>query len=139
MFDFNFIDVSFNFNQAAIEKWLLKIVESENKNLGEITYIFCNDEYLLGINQRYLEHDTYTDIITFDTTIGETIGADIFISSQRVAENAIQYKVSFEQELQRVIAHGILHLCGYKDKSESDAELMKSKEDEKIGLFHVER
>jgi len=92
----------------------------------------------LEINQNYLDHDTYTDIISFDNTVGNSLNGDIFISTERVEENASEYNVDFLQELKRVIAHGMLHFCGYKDKSESESELMRHKEDEKINMFHVE-
>lgn len=118
--------------------WISKVIKSEGKHEGEISYIFCDDEYLLQINQQYLDHDYYTDIISFDYTIGNEINGDIFISIDRVKENAAEYKVSFREELLRVLSHGVLHFCGYKDKSEDDEKLMRSKEDEKIKMFHVE-
>jgi len=139
MFIFNFIDVRFDFNRDVIENWLYKVIQSEQKSVGQITYVFCNDQYLLDINQRFLNHDTYTDIITFDNTIGDAIGGDIFISSDRVMENASSFKVSFEEELLRVLVHGVLHLCGFKDKSDVDSKLMRAKENEKIDMFHVEQ
>ena len=118
--------------------WLSRVISSELKKEGEINYIFCDDEYLVEINQQYLSHDTLTDIISFDYSVGNELHGDIFISVERVRENAIEYGVSFNQELKRVIVHGILHYAGYKDKSDSDSELMRSKEDEKIAMFHVE-
>ena len=105
----------------------------------EISYIFCDDEYLLDINQRFLDHDTYTDIISFDDSMGNLLNGDIYISTERVRENAAEFNEDFETELKRVIVHGILHYCGYKDKSEDDAALMRRKESEKIKLFHVEQ
>jgi len=120
-------------------KWLEQVVLSEDKKLEEISYIFCDDEYLLDINQQYLDHDTYTDIITFDYCVGNILQGDIYISTERVQENAESFKVNFDEELRRVLAHGILHLCGYKDKSEVEAEIMRSKEEEKMKLFHVEQ
>lgn len=125
--------------EDQLNSWVQQIIISESKIEGEISYIFCDDQYLLDINQQYLQHDTYTDIITFDYVVGDEINGDIFISLERVLENAAIYKVSHEDELLRVMAHGILHLCGYKDKSADDEALMRSKEDEKITLFHVER
>jgi rRNA maturation RNase YbeY len=120
-------------------EWILKIIQSENKSEGELNYIFCDDEYLLQINQQYLDHDFYTDIISFDYTMGNEIAGDIFISIERVKENATEFKTTFPNELLRVMAHGILHLCGYKDKSESEEKLMRQKEDEKTQMFHVEQ
>ena len=126
-------------DEELFQIWLFRLAESELKNIGEINYIFCDDDYLLEINQNYLDHDTYTDIISFDSTVGNSLNGDIFISTERVEENAAEYNVDFLQELKRVIAHGMLHLCGYKDKSESESELMRRKEDEKIEMFHVEQ
>ena len=112
----------------SITKWLKDAISTEDKELGEINYIFCDDQYLLKKNQEYLQHDTFTDIITFDYTEEKRLSADIFISIERVKENAIIFAVPFETELRRVIIHGILHLIGYKDKSAEDAETMRSKE-----------
>ena len=114
------------------------VIVSEKKSEGEINYIFCDDEYLHKINVEYLNHDTLTDIISFDYTVGNELNGDIFVSVERVADNAKDYNDSFEKELKRVLAHGILHYCGYNDRSDADAELMRSKEDEKITMFHVE-
>lgn len=118
--------------------WIETIIESENKILGEISYIFCDDDYLHTINMQYLNHDTLTDIISFDYTEGDVISGDIFVSIERVIDNAKDFNVPFDEELKRVLAHGVLHYCGYKDKSDADALLMRSKEEEKIKLFHVE-
>lgn len=126
-------------NEEAFADWLCAVIVSESKNEGEINYIFCDDEYLHKINVEYLNHDTLTDIISFDYTVGNELNGDIFVSVERVADNAKDFNVSFEEELKRVLAHGILHYCGYKDKSDADAELMRSKEDEKIAMFHVEQ
>lgn len=125
--------------KLAFTDWLSAVIVSEEKNEGEINYIFCDDEYLHKINVEYLNHDTLTDIISFDYTVGNEISGDIFVSVERVEDNAKDFNVSFEEELKRVLAHGILHYCGYKDKSDADAELMRSKEDEKIAMFHVEQ
>lgn len=124
-------------NEEDYTSWIENVIESEGKDLGELTYIFCDDEYLLKINQQYLDHDTLTDIISFDYTEGNVVSGDIFISVERVQDNADDFNVSFEDELKRVIIHGVLHYCGYKDKSESDELLMRSKEEEKIKMFHV--
>ena len=125
--------------EALYEAWIRRIIESENRKLEEISYIFCDDEYLLEINQKYLNHDTYTDIISFDNSVGNILAGDIFISTQRVEENAREYGVDFQEELRRVLAHGILHLCGYKDKSDEESSLMRQKEEEKMAMFHVEQ
>lgn len=121
------------------ENWLRNVLISEEKKEGEINYIFCDDDYLHEINVKYLNHDDYTDIISFDNAVGNILHGDIFISTERVAENAEKFEVSFEEELKRVIAHGMLHFCGYKDKTDDDARLMRKKEDEKIKMFHVEQ
>ena len=126
-------------NEVIYQEWISRIIESEDFEEGEINYIFCDDDYLININNQYLNHDTYTDIISFDYCVGNLLQGDIFVSTQRVAENASNFKVSFDNELKRVLSHGILHYCGYKDKSKDDAQLMRQKEDEKIALFHVEQ
>jgi probable rRNA maturation factor len=125
-------------NESAFSIWISKVIKSEKKKEGEISYIFCNDDYLLKINQEHLQHDFYTDIISFDYTVGNELSGDIFISVDRVKENSKDFGVSFDEELKRVVIHGILHYCGYKDKSESDEALMRRKEDEKTAMFHVE-
>lgn len=109
--------------------WLQDIIVSEQKKIGEINYIFCDDEYILKVNQDYLQHDYYTDIITFDYVKGKTISGEIFVSLQRISDNASTLSKDYEEELRRVLAHGILHLCGYKDKSEEEEREMRNKED----------
>jgi rRNA maturation RNase YbeY len=138
--------ISFNYetefelpNENEIEKWLSEVIVSESKKEGDINYIFCDDEYLHEINVKYLDHDTLTDIISFDYSMGNELHGDIFVSVERVADNAKDFNVSFDEELKRVLAHGILHFAGYKDKSEEDELLMRSKEDEKIAMFHVKQ
>lgn len=126
-------------NEKSFDTWIRKVISSEKKELGEINYIFCDDDYLYKINLKFLDHDTYTDIISFDNSEGDELNGDIFISTDRVKENAAEYNVDFSEELKRVVVHGILHLCGYPDKTESEAALMRQKEDEKIALFHVEQ
>jgi rRNA maturation RNase YbeY len=125
--------------EKSFDTWIRKVISSEEKQLGEINYIFCDDHYLYKINLKFLDHDTYTDIISFDNSEGDELNGDIFISTDRVTENAKEYNVDFSDELKRVVIHGILHLCGYGDKTESEAALMRQKEDEKIALFHVEQ
>ena len=115
-------------DNKSITKLLEDAINTENKELGEINYIFCDDQYLLKKNQEYLQHDTFTDIITFDYTEKNRLSGDIFISIERVKENAINFAVPFETELKRVIIHGILHLIGYKDSSDEDTKTMRSKE-----------
>lgn len=137
--------ISFNYetyfeleNEAQYEDWISRIIESEGFDEGEINYIFCDDDYLHKINVEYLDHDTLTDIISFDYTVGNLIQGDIFISVERVQDNAKDFNVSFEEELKRVLSHGVLHYCGYKDKSPEDEAVMRSKEEEKMQMFHVE-
>ena len=138
MISFNY-ESDFSLEQEEVyASWIETIIESENKILGEISYIFCDDEYLHSINMQYLNHDTLTDIISFDYTEGDIISGDIFVSIERVVDNAKDFNVPFDEELKRVLAHGVLHYCGYKDKSDQDALLMRTKEEEKIKLFHVE-
>jgi rRNA maturation RNase YbeY len=137
--------ISFNYetdfeleNEAQYEDWISRIIESEGFDEGEINYIFCDDDYLHKINVEYLDHDTLTDIISFDYTVGNLIQGDIFVSVERVQDNAKDFNVSFEEELKRVLSHGVLHYCGYKDKSPEDEAVMRSKEEEKMQMFHVE-
>ncbi|MGZ9734790.1 rRNA maturation RNase YbeY [Flavobacterium sp. GNP002] len=139
MINFNY-ETDFNLdNEEATAAWLGNVITSENKKEGEINYIFCDDEYLHKINVEYLNHDTLTDIISFDYSMGNELHGDIFVSIERVKDNATDFNVSFEDELKRVLVHGILHYCGYKDKGEAEELLMRSKEDEKIAMFHVEQ
>ncbi|MEX0362909.1 MAG: rRNA maturation RNase YbeY [Allomuricauda sp.] len=119
-------------------EWIEKVVNSEAFVCGDIDYVFCSDKYLLELNREYLNHDTFTDIITFDYTDANLISGDIFVSIDRVIENANKFEVAFENELRRVMAHGLLHLMGYKDKGTDEVKLMRRKEEEKIKLFHVE-
>lgn len=126
----------FNLRQKLLYKrWLKELAALEGYKIGDINYIFCDDEYLLGVNQQYLQHDTYTDIITFDYVEGKILNGDIYISTERVRENARIYQVDFENELKRVLSHGVLHLCGYKDKTDADAAQMREKENFAISLF----
>lgn len=118
-----------------VEEWIEQLISTEEKKIGNINYIFCDDEYLLKVNQDFLNHDYYTDVITFDYVKGKTISGDIFISITRIKENAITLSDNdFERELIRVLAHGVLHLCGYKDKSEGDQKIMRAKEN-----FYIDR
>ena len=122
-------------NEILFSEWISKIIVSENKTEGEINYIFCDDEYLHKINLEYLQHDDLTDIISFDYSVGNELHGDIFISIERVLENADEFQVEFEDELKRVMAHGVLHYAGYKDKTVKDADIMRTKENEKMSLF----
>ena len=115
--------------------WLQQVIRKEGKVKGDISYVFCDDAYMIQQNNAFLQHDTYTDIITFDECVGDVISGSILISADRVAENASKFGKTFENELLRVVVHGTLHLCGYKDKSESEAKLMRQKEDESLALF----
>jgi rRNA maturation RNase YbeY len=139
MISFNY-EIEFELqDEAKYEEWIAEVIDSEDKSEGEVNYIFCDDEYLHKMNVEFLDHDTLTDVISFDYTLGSLISGDIFISVERVRDNAADFKVDFDDELRRVMAHGILHYCGYKDKTEEDSQLMRVKEDEKIALFHVEQ
>ncbi|MBU3026708.1 rRNA maturation RNase YbeY [Zobellia galactanivorans] len=126
-------------NPEKYSRWLEQLIESEQGSLDQLDYIFCSDEELLDMNQKYLSHDTYTDILTFDYTEDEAIAGDIFISVDRVRDNAQDLNTEFEEELRRVMAHGVLHLFGYKDKTDEEASLMRTKEEEKMAMFHVEQ
>ncbi|RAJ14138.1 rRNA maturation RNase YbeY [Arenibacter echinorum] len=138
MIDFHY-ETDFSIDaETKFADWISRIVLSEDESYSQLDFIFCDDEYLLKINQDYLNHDTYTDIITFPYEDNNGIAGDIFISVERVRDNASEYGVDFDTELKRVMAHGVLHLIGYGDKSEEEASQMRLKEDEKIKLFHVE-
>jgi probable rRNA maturation factor len=124
-------------NRKALKAFVPQLFKKEGKTFASLTYIFCSDEYLLEVNKNFLQHDFYTDIITFDLSESKsspTIG-EIYISVDRVKENAITHESSFELELHRVIFHGVLHLCGYKDKTKKDALLMRDKEDDCLSMY----
>ncbi|AKD57983.1 rRNA maturation RNase YbeY [Spirosoma radiotolerans] len=125
-------DVPYKLTQKrVISQWLKKQAEQEGYQVGDLNYIFCSDEHVLQVNRDYLQHDYYTDIITFDQSEEEDIlEGDIFISVDRVADNASQLAVTAEQEMHRVLAHGMLHLCGYGDKTDGEEAQMRAKEDE---------
>jgi rRNA maturation RNase YbeY len=124
-------------DRGLLKQFIQSIFRKEKKPLNSINYIFCTDQDLLKINRQFLDHDFYTDIITFDLSETGTIKAEIYISIDRVKENAVQLGVSFKSELHRVIFHGVLHLCGYKDKSKLEKEKMKSKEDFYIKKYGI--
>jgi probable rRNA maturation factor len=127
-------------NSEFLFSWYTQVCVIEDKLLGDVTLIFCSDEYLLDMNRTHLDHDYYTDIITFDYSEGNIVSGDLFISYDRVVDNASSFSSSINDELHRVCVHGLLHLCGYKDKSKLDELLMRQKEDEMLNLrlFHVE-
>jgi len=115
-------------SETLLSNWIANTIKEEFYKLEEINYVFCDDEYLHKLNVEFLDHDTLTDIISFDYSIGKLIQGDIFISLERVVENAKDFDVSFDEELNRVIIHGVLHYCGYKDKTEEEAKEMRAKE-----------
>ena len=134
--------ISFNYetdlqlaNEDNLSQWISNTILEEGFNEGEINYIFCDDAYLLGLNIEFLDHDTLTDIISFDYTLGQLISGDIYISVERVRDNAKDFEVSFENELSRVMIHGILHYCGFQDKSESEEAEMRLKENYYMALL----
>ena len=117
-------------DQEYYRDWINACMDREKKKVGNVNVIFCNDDYLLEINQNHLDHDYYTDIITFDYSGENQLNGDIFISIDRVADNSYDYKTTFDSELSRVIIHGFLHMCGYGDKTETEEKTMRAKEDE---------
>jgi len=126
--DFNIEDTK------ALSHWISEIILHENHKLGDLTYVFCDDAYLHKLNVQFLNHDTLTDIISFDNSLGKQIHGEIYISVERVRENAGTYQVAFLEELHRVIIHGVLHFCGYKDKTKKQQETMSRKENEALDL-----
>lgn len=122
-------------NESEVAKWILGVIISEGFKIEEVNYVFCNDDYLHKLNVEFLNHDTLTDIISFDYSIGKIIQGDIFISVERVEDNAKDFNAKFDDELHRVIIHGILHYCGYKDKTEEDVRLMREKENHYLSLL----
>ena len=131
-------DINFELQQAEkVKKWISEVVQRRQKWVGNISYLFCDDEYLLGVNRQYRNHDTYTDIITFDYVAADLISGDIMISVDRVVENAEKFEVPFEHELHRVIIHGVLHLLGQGDKSDSEAAEMRRQEEEALTLWNT--
>ncbi len=122
-------------NPDSVVSWVTETIKSEGCSLGDLNYIFCTDDYLHNVNVEYLQHDTLTDIITFDYCAEGVVTSDIFVSIERVKENAIKFSKSFENELHRVLIHGVLHLLGYKDKSDEDIVEMRAKEDFYLSLL----
>lgn len=127
--------------KRSLKKWLQLVISNHHKKTGDINIILCTDDQLLEMNQEVLKHDTYTDIITFNYNEGHTISGDLFISIDRIQENASKFAVPIEEELHRVMVHGVLHLIGFNDKKEKEAKEMRSKENESLALlakmFHV--
>lgn len=135
MISFDFVCES-SFKPSVSHKiWLQQVIRKEGMVPGNISYIFCDDEYMLERNIAFLNHDTYTDIITFDECVGDVVAGSILISLDRVGENAAMFGKSFENEFLRVLVHGTLHLCGYKDKTDDESKLMRHKEDESLALI----
>jgi len=135
--NFHTEDTDYNLdNKRSIQKWITFVINDQEHSLGTINYILCSDEYLLAMNQKYLNHDTYTDVITFDYSTPKVISGDIFISIERVHENARLFKKTLIDELSRVMVHGVLHLCGYKDKSLDESAEMRKMEDHYLAFVH---
>lgn len=135
LIEFHSENISFELDKKpAIISWLSYAIENEQMELGEITYVFCSDDYLHKINLEHLDHDTLTDIITFDFNEENIVNGDLFISIDRIKDNAKQFDVSFDDELHRVMVHGVMHLCGFKDKTSEDQKVMSSKEDFYLNL-----
>ena len=121
--------------EAAVAACIKAIAAEESRKVGDITFVFCDDNHLLKINKEFLDHDTYTDIITFDYSCGNEMISEIYVSTTRVEENAKKYKQTFENEIHRVIIHGVLHLCGYNDKTEEEKQIMRDKENHYLSLL----
>ncbi len=135
MITFNY-ETSFQLqDENLLDKWIKNIISNYDFELGEINYIFCDDKYLHKLNVEFLQHDTLTDIISFDNTLGKLINGDVYISVERVEDNAKDFNVSFEEELNRVMIHGVLHYLGFKDKSDKEKKEMKNAEDKAILLL----
>lgn len=135
---FTFQNLEINFvlkRKSSIKQWLEQVVLAEKKRVGSINFMFATDEFVLDQNKRFLKHNTYTDIITFHNNEGACLNGDILISIERVKENATKLNLPFDEELKRVMVHGVLHLCGYKDKSPEDTKTMRAKENKALKLF----
>jgi rRNA maturation RNase YbeY len=139
MINFNYeLDFQLN-NESGYQDWLSSFIIDKDYLVGDIEFIFCDDNYLIDINKQYLNHDTFTDIITFDYSIGRLISGDLFISIDRIIDNAKTYNTSFDDELLRVMSHGVFHLMGYKDKELADIIVIRDLENKAIELFHVKQ
>ncbi len=137
--EINFVheNVDVDINEEYTSEWVEEVIVNEDKEMGEITVIFCDDEYLLDVNREHLQHDYYTDIITFDYVVGDLIMGELYISVDRVKENAEEFSIPFQTEFNRVIIHGVLHLCGYPDATDAEKEIMRAKEDEALEMFQA--
>lgn len=124
-------------DETKASQWLNAIAILEDYEIGELGYVFCSDAFLLDINIQYLDHDTYTDIVTFDYTEGSVLHGEMYISTDRIAENASDFGVSFDTELRRVMAHGLLHMCGYGDKTDDEINTMRTKEEACLDLWNT--
>ena len=135
MIEYQYIESDEITNSDAISLWLTNVIKEEGKQIGELVYVLCKDEYLLEKNIQFLDHNTLTDIITFDYCEGEIVNGDILISTERVEENSREFNVDYLTELQRVMVHGLLHLLGYKDKNKEDIKIMREKENFYLNNF----
>lgn len=137
MINFNY-ETDFKLHdEPKLSNWIIASILSEKCKLGEINYIFCDDDYLHKLNVEFLEHDTLTDIISFDYSVGKELHGDVFISVERVTENAIKFDVNLFDELHRVMIHGVLHYCGFKDKTDEDAKIMRDKENFYLEAYEI--
>lgn len=136
MITYNTIDVPMpDFSHRKISAWVKAVAAAHGRRVGEVAYVFCNDEKILEVNRQYLQHDYYTDIITFDYSVGEVISGDLFISLDTVRSNAAGLGADYTDELHRVVIHGILHLCGINDKGPGEREIMEAEEDKALALL----
>ena len=136
MITYNTIDVPMpDFSHRKISAWVKAVAAAHGRRVGEVAYVFCNDEKILEVNRQYLQHDYYTDIITFDYSVGEVISGDLFISLDTVRSNAADLGADYTDELHRVVIHGILHLCGINDKGPGEREIMEAEEDKALALL----
>ncbi|SDS52619.1 rRNA maturation RNase YbeY [Polaribacter sp. KT25b] len=136
MVEFNYVTTFQLDDENRLENWIEKVASNQGFEVGEINYIFCDDEYLHKLNVEFLQHDTLTDVISFDNTLGKLINGDIYISVERVTENAKEYNDSFDDELHRVMIHGVLHYMGFKDKDEVDIKQMRNAENTALLLLN---
>lgn len=135
---FTTADVSYRITASQrVKNWLKSVIEQEDRTLGAVTVVWCSDEYLLGVNRQFLDHDYYTDIITFDYTEGDKVSGDLMISLDRIKDNSKKFNTMFHVEQLRVLVHGILHLCGYKDKTKDEEKLMREKENFYLEKYEV--
>lgn len=136
MISFHYEHTEKLYDERLTAEWISQIIIKDGFEVGEINFIFCDDTYLLGLNQQYLKHDTLTDVISFDNSLSKLIAGDIFISAERVAENAKDFQVSFHEEIHRVMVHGVLHFMGFKDKTDEDKKLMRTKENTCLSILN---